>query len=297
MKSKNILILGASGFIGSVLLKKIINYGDFEVSVLQRKNNIISKNVKIYTGDIRNFDWNDLEVVPDVIFHLARINSSRFKNFGRFLSAYQGKIANKRILKHFKKYDKRPKIVYLSGSLMYGNSNNAINENNVLNPISFAREYIIAEKPFIKESLKGNFKINIARVPWVVGNESWFKAFYIDYIKKNNKVPVYGKGDNLMTLIDVEDVANALIEFIDVDLPTNVNITSPICLKQKEMCNYLSDRNRMPIQEIDISKYEKAIQEAFESSIQLKSKYTYFEECIKSKSLEQIFAPYLFFKT
>lgn len=295
-KYKSILVLGGAGFVGSAFLHKIKDREDIRISVLQRKNRILAnEKIKVYKGDIRTFDWNTLAEPPDVVFHFARINSNRFKGLGRKWAALQGKKANRRLINFFKSGNIKPKIIYLSGSLMYGNDSNPIDESHKLNPVSFAREYIIAEKPFIEESVKQNLQVNIVRVPWVIGKDSWLRSFYLEYIAQNKKVPVYGSGENNMSLIALEDVVNTLALFIDKDFPAaSINITSGISVTQKEFSQALADKYKVPIRHIPLDLFEKAVREAFESSIRFSSKYDFFEEVVRFRDLEKLLSLNLF---
>ena len=70
---------------------------------------------------------------------------------------------------------------------------------------NYSREYYIAEKPWYEESIKLKANISMFRLPWVVGKGSWFYHHYIQIALKYGYVPLYSKGENWMSLLDVND--------------------------------------------------------------------------------------------
>ena len=202
-----ILLLGSSGFIGSHLIKKI------NMSCENKLMVILHKNFDFF--DYEDFDaivsdFTDIDLYhfkrfkPDTIFHLGRNRGSGF--IGRFLAANKGKNGNRRIIKYLLKTNLNPRVFYFSGTLIYGNKGSEIaDEKSTINPTSFSREYYIAEKPWYEESIKLKANISMFRLPWVVGKGSWFYHHYIQFALKHGYVPLYSKGENWMSLIDVND--------------------------------------------------------------------------------------------
>ena len=151
---QHILILGVTGFIGSAFFKELkltSKKAHFHLLIRTKESNLINTpNCTVYYGDLETFDWSKLKSTPDFVYHFARLNSTKWRKIGRMLATINGKKANKRLLAYLNKFAPSSKLYYLSGSLMYGNSTAPIVEGNKLNPISFAKQYHIAEKPFIK---------------------------------------------------------------------------------------------------------------------------------------------------
>jgi len=70
---KKVLITGASGFIGTNLINKLLQQ-DFNIAVLDRSSNLKFDNVKNYSGDISDYDFVEKSVLdfqPNKVFHLA----------------------------------------------------------------------------------------------------------------------------------------------------------------------------------------------------------------------------------
>ncbi len=101
------------------------------------------------------------------------------------------------------------KLVYCSGTLMYGNHTSAVLEGTEERPIAYARAYERAERPWKEGSLK--MDIRIAYPAWIFGPESWFEAFYLRPFKATGAVAQIGSGDAMMNLVHVRDVAGQLL--------------------------------------------------------------------------------------
>jgi nucleoside-diphosphate-sugar epimerase len=180
-RKKNIWILGGTGFIGKALVKYLSNSENFLLHLLVHKN-IPYKFLEpfsVYTGSLENFDFLWMEKYPpDIIFHLARLGGSNA--ISRRISSGKGEKANLRLIQFLLKLKTTPVIVYVSGSLMYGNQKNEspADENSTLNPISYARYYYRAEEPWLKAQHSGQLNIRFARPGWILGQDSWFRIFY-----------------------------------------------------------------------------------------------------------------------
>jgi nucleoside-diphosphate-sugar epimerase len=126
MKDKRILVTGGSGFIGSHLIKRLVQM-DTEVYVLTRSRSIIDntrlrdvwKSLKIVNADIRNFDSLSLlrKVEPEIIFHLAAYHhvGDSFTHFSEALDTNCLGTAN--LLEALDDYEH---FIYTSTSEVYG---------------------------------------------------------------------------------------------------------------------------------------------------------------------------------
>jgi UDP-glucose 4-epimerase len=277
---KNVLILGGSGFIGSALVNHLIKNGS-RIRILVRKQYPVElvKNVELIKGDITNFDWRSLnDDPPETIFHLARI--SGVNRPSRFVAGLSGYLANRKLIRWVYTLKKPPLLIYTSGSLVYGSVGTiTIDEDAPLNPISFQKSYILAEKPILK-ALKNNLiPVSIVRPPWVYGPGSWFKQFYYDLISNHDFVPQYGGGENLMTLIHVDDCALQMI-MIAQNKQTGVvcNLVSGIAIRHEQFCKILSKLTNKKIKIIQnteiLKKYGKTVYEALTFSSELRSKHS-----------------------
>src|SRR5690606_16279114 len=166
---------------------------------------------------------------PDIIIHAARNRTGKLGALGRSLMAWKGKLENQRLLKQCLRMKKPPCIFYFSGSLMYGHRpGEQIDEDAPLNPASFARQYFIAEKPFL--NLQNKLPIIMIRLPWVIGNGSWFRWKYLDYMQRHYAVPIYGSGIHKMSFMDVDAIAPAVIHLLKINFSGVLNLYYPHCL-------------------------------------------------------------------
>ena len=276
-----ILFLGSSGFIGSHLFKKI------KASCKNRYMIVLHKNFKfsdfesfdVIVGDFTNIDLDHFKRFrPDTIFHLGRIRGSGV--FGRLRAANKGKNGNRRIIKYLSKNNLNPRIFYFSGTLVYGNkkSENA-DEKSTIEPTSFSREYYIAEEPWYEESIKLNANISMFRLPWVVGKGSWFYHHYVQIALKHGFVPLYSRGENWMSLIDVHDCCS-LAHHISrkSEIFKIVNLYNPnLIVKQTEFVETMSEVLNTPVKRIRLRKKlfrDNAFNEAMGFSLKVSSIHT-----------------------
>ena len=116
---RKILLIGSSGFIGSYLKKDLkdkyrlicpTNRKNFDITDYNKVNNILKKNI-------------------DIIINLSgQISKSQM-----YKTIIKG---NTNIIKATKKLKRRPKIFYISTTLVYGFSNKILDESSKTNPYS-----------------------------------------------------------------------------------------------------------------------------------------------------------------
>ena len=97
---------------------------DVEMVVIEHKTAILGlANTTIIKGGTPAITANFIdEFKPDVIFHCARPSLPRFKKFGRIIAANIAAGINRKLIGQIEKSQTKPKLVFASGSLMYGNS-------------------------------------------------------------------------------------------------------------------------------------------------------------------------------
>lgn len=209
-----ILILGCTGFVGSKIVKYLSSIGGQSITAIVHKKPIQKplENVTYYTTGFEKITYSFLEQGEyDYILHLARIPGKRFGDFGRLYAGMKGGTANRNLLNNINKLQKKPKLVYLSGSLMYGNNPDSyVNEDFAISPVGFARYYLHAEKPIMDAIDRGEDNVMMLRAPWILGEGSWFEQIYIKHLSLKGTVPVYGNAERKMSIITVEDCAAML---------------------------------------------------------------------------------------
>lgn len=249
-KIKRVFVTGASGFIGSALIKYLSQlnmevYCLIHNTVMEQKG----ENIKLIQGDIFDFNWMLLdEIKPDVIFHFARA-TGRSKSERKF-AAQKNAAANQRLLSWLERLVNPPLLVFGSGTLVYGNRGNEwVNEGSVTDPISFQREYFKAEEPVLDHINAMSSPVIVVRPPWIYGNGSWFKWFYWQHMENKKSIPLYGKGLNQMSLIHIDDCAGMIFFAAKHGDPGTIyNITGHPPMSQLAFAGHIQELIKLPIQ-------------------------------------------------
>jgi len=278
MSKTKVFIIGASGFVGSAILKAFIEKSsDLEIFVTENQSAVAEySGIKKIKGTM--FDAAKIieDIKPDIVIHAARISGKNYRLLGRRKAAFLGKRANSKICNTILKHN--IKLLYISGSLMYGSHpGKKVTEDFPVNPISYAIEYSKAEGPFLKNYKKGN--IIICRPGWIFGPDSWFKAFFENVINRKGYVPQYGDGESFMSIIHRTDLARLIKEYALNARYSNVyNLFSPIALRHKEFVNELAGFYKKDIKVIPktqlIYDYGQVTCDALTCDIPLASNFT-----------------------
>lgn len=269
---KKIFLLGGTGFIGSVLTRQLsASRAANDLMMLIHRSAPFREleQINTYTGSLGTLDLSLLDrFSPDAVIHLARM-SGRGK-IGRYLAALQGARANRRIIRHLAQRQLKPHVIYVSGTLVYGDCGGTpVDEEAPLRPIAFAREYIKAEQPWMAALREGSLPVTILRPPWIMGAGSWFAEFYLKQIQSHKVVPLFGDGKNLMSLIDVEDCAGLIAHAVRHSQPGQCyNLFVPgACITQLEFAERLAKSTRTEIRRLSLAeirrRYGQTMLEAF----------------------------------
>lgn len=279
MKKKKALVLGGSGYLGRALLQDLMNK-DYDLSALIHHTPLPQslEEVKVFRSSLSGFDWQQLESdLPDVIFHSARLSGHTRRT--RLAAARVNARANDTLIRWMQSLQNPPLLIFVSGTLVYGSHGTAaVDENARLSPISFQREYHHAEIPIINALEEGKLPIIIVRPSWIYGEGSWFDAFYLNVIRQKSHVPVYGKGDNLMSFIHVEDAAAMTTSLAEKGEAGEIyNLFSGPAISQKGFAGVMSDIVKMPVKHVPYwwlrLRHGKAIAEAFTFSLDVRTKH------------------------
>ncbi|MCF8366335.1 MAG: NAD(P)-dependent oxidoreductase [Bacteroidales bacterium] len=278
---KKALLIGGSGFLGCYLLEELIAQ-DFEVYAIRYQKTIPGlPKEQLIAGGLKAIDKKLIdEISPDFVFHTARPSMPRWRRQGRKLAALKAAWYNSKLIKVLGKSSARPTLVFASGSLMYGSSATPHDEASPLNPISFARQYYKGELPLVKAAQKQIYPTKIFRLPWMLGNGSWFRWFYLENIRQKKAIPAFGSRQNFMEIIDVRDAAKLMLK-ISLESKANgiFNIPSQKAVTQQQFLEQISGVFSAKIinyQNLYPGRMEKEIPEAYNSSIILKTNFPHY---------------------
>jgi len=229
-----ILILGASGFVGSSILKAFAsNNSSLELYAAENRAPLGDypgiKKIKVSMFDA---DKAIEQIRPDIVIHAARISGRDYRFLGRHRAAFSGRYANTKICQSVLKLN--IKLLYISGSLIYGSHpGKKVTEDFPVNPVSYAIAYSKAGRPFLDNYKKG--QIMICRPGWIFGPDSWFKVFFEDIIRQHGYVPQYGDGNQFMDIIHRDDLGRLIKEYaLKASYSSIYNLFSRIGLRHKD---------------------------------------------------------------
>ena len=262
------LVLGGSGFIGAPLVRRLCA-ARVRTTCLVHRTPLAGVDARSLRGSLDRFDWHALETdPPDVIFHLARI-AGRGPIRGP-ITRVRNRVANERLVRALARWERPPLVVYVGGTLAYGSrGDDAVTEDTPLDPTSFSRDYHHAEVPWLRA--RRELSVIVTRPAWVLGPGAWFEVYYRRVIQTEGVVPLYGAGDNWMSLVHVDDCAGQLEHAARHALPMSVvNVFTGAPLRQAELAERLARVAGVPIRRIALDDLERrsgrAVREAFEFS-------------------------------
>jgi nucleoside-diphosphate-sugar epimerase len=275
---KKVILIGGSGFLGRQVLRELLNRG-IEVHAVQHHTALVTHpGLSIIEGGIKAIDRDLIRSLkPDAILHLARPKFPRLRRVGRILAARWASMLNKRLIGEIESSGHPVRLIFASGSLMYGPSPLPSDEDAPLKPFSYAKQYYRGEVPVLEALKSGKIPVLVIRSPWLLGQGSWFNWFYIRTMREYHAVPLFGAGNNRMEIIGLNDAARFFVK-IAVEFPTSgiCNMKTAGAITQLEFANILSGISGHPVKdqkEIFQEHLEKEALQALTSNIVLSTRY------------------------
>ncbi len=243
-ETRNIWVLGGTGYIGRALVSHLARDSGNRLHLLIHRSAPYRwlEPFNAITGSLSNFDphWF-YRYPPDVVFHLARPAGGH--HLTRSRAAYHGEKANRRLARIVEKLDNPPVVVYVSGSLLYGPrpANDPASEDSPLSPAAFARYYQRNEQPWLEVQQSGSLDVRFARPAWIMGPGSWFRKFFYEPLLRDGKVPYYGDGSQLMSLVHLDDCARMIDALARYGHPgKNLNVFTGKPVSQKDFAGMIA---------------------------------------------------------
>jgi nucleoside-diphosphate-sugar epimerase len=216
--NRNILITGASGFIGSFLIDEAIKH-NYTVNAIVRKSsnteNLQTKNIRIIIVDFA--DINDIKrkisEMPhfSYIIHNAGITKALKNN--EFYNSNYGN--TKRLIESLKEINRIPtKFIYISSLAAFGpaKKNKTLSENSIPKPLTiYGKSKLAAEKYIIKES----------GIPYIIfrptavygpGDKDFLQTIKLQNAGIDIKI---GNNTQTLTFIYVKDFASLIFKAIE----------------------------------------------------------------------------------
>lgn len=205
-----VLVTGATGFIGTKLVDKLIGRGD-EVTALVRTGQIPNPKVKVVTGDLTYLDFDFIDDQYDVVYHLAAAwPGEKDKKLQRKVN-YDGAV---NLFSKVK--DKTKFFVHVSGLGAFGDQKgNTIDENTNPDPnTDYAKIRLEAQKYLEDNCRQNGIPFSVVYLGDVYGNGGWFKSMMIERLK-NGSFKIPGSGKYYRSFVHVDDVVSALISIAE----------------------------------------------------------------------------------
>jgi len=257
---KNFLVTGGSGFIGSnfceLLSKKykVINVDKLSYcSVSEKFKSINKKNYKFINSDISNsntikkiFQYNKIDFLVNFASesHVDRSINNPKKFIGQNINSTLVLLDTLRILKKKNKLKNNFKFIHISTDEVYGSSFTPLDEKSKLKPNSPYSSSKASIDIILRSYGKTyNFPYIICRPCNNFGPYQFLEKFVptiITKISKNEKIPLYGDGENFREWIHVEDTCKAILKIcLKSKIYETYNIGSSVRLKNIDLCKII----------------------------------------------------------
>jgi len=232
-----VLVTGAGGFIGSRLAKKMISEGHEVYGVIHDKP-FQTEGIQIINADLTKNDFVIPDVKFDIVFHLAAATPLVKDKKKQKRINYEGTV---NLFEKIK--DKTDFVIYASGLGVFGNTNEVVTEQSLIQPdTDFVKIRLEAQRFLEKSCKENNIGLSVCYFGDVYGDASWFTEMIVKRLK-NGTFRIPGKGDYDKCFIHVDDAVGILVSIIK----NNLKDQSYICADStsvtfKEFVNYTADK-------------------------------------------------------
>mgnify|MGYP001188366476 FL=1 len=223
------LVTGSSGYVGSVIVNKLLESNKEVVALDSSPSKVnskyINKNINLDITNYKRLEEIFISNKIESIYHCAaqliynKKNSEYFRKVNIEATDILSNLAIKYNVKNF---------IYLSSNCVYGKLNSLdIPENFPLNPFEeYGDSKLQSEKILL--SKKENLNVIIFRPPTIIGEgRLGILSVVFDFIKDNKKLFLVGNGGNKYQFVYGDDLASACILASKYNKTNIFNIGSP----------------------------------------------------------------------
>ena len=261
MKNKNILVTGGAGFIGSNLVKHLIDTEN-SVTVLDNftsgyRDNLKSfSSIKIIEGDIR--DKITIETAMkniDIIFHLAASVGNKRSIDNPIMDAETNVLGTLQILESARRNGVH-KIITSSSAGNFGELKTIpIKEDHPIEPDSpYGCTKLCEEKLCLSYAKLYDIEAICLRYFNVYGQNQRFDAYgnvipiFVFNMLKNKPILIYGDGEQTRDFVHVDDVVQANIKAAEtIGISGAFNIASGKRVTINQLVKYISKNDKVEI--------------------------------------------------
>ena len=225
MTMGRILVTGAGGRVGSVLIPKLVEAG-YEVLALTSKPKTSGTHAVFYI----EVDWNDLRLplLPEVdcVIHLAHQTSAYQARKNVLLDNQCNLVATIRLLEHLKAQTSIPKFIFMGSLTEYGSIvKNPISEFSQLRPETFYDVAKITTEVYLQQYFNEGWITQLVTLRlgnlYGLGSQHSVahRGFFDNSISRGaagESIVCFGDGEFIRDFIHVEDVLDALLSVVSL---------------------------------------------------------------------------------
>lgn len=247
----NILVTGASGFIGSNLVEKLkqLNYNVTTLDI---------KGTPDYKVDISTNEKINIKEDIDVIFHLAAQPFGKGSEINPYMDTDYNVKGTLNVC-YLAKEKNVKKFIYTSTTAVYGD-NEFADEESELNPLSnYAVSKLSGEFYVKKFSQDVGFNYHILRL-WntygkgqdLTNENKGVVSVFTNQVLKGKEINVTGSLDRIRDIIHVDDVVSSLIHMLSIEHSDVYNVSNGIPITIRELIHTIIQQSNQNITDFDI---------------------------------------------
>jgi nucleoside-diphosphate-sugar epimerase len=216
----NVLVMGATGFVGNLLVKALIKEGHSVTCFVRKTSNIVDlKQLKVEFayGDILDVDSIKKAIIGnEVIYDLVGAGNISSLSEEAYLKFKKVNVFGTENLLKACLGENIKKIIYYSSTAAMGVVTGVINEKTKCNPLTpYQRSKFESEELISSYCKKYNLPVVIIRPPMVYGpGDVRSQLFKVYKLIKSNFVPLIGNGRNIIPLIYIHTLVDASVRAI-----------------------------------------------------------------------------------
>ena len=220
MTTKNILITGAFGYIGSTFINEYFekyNIFTLDTNYFGISDNLKSKTKKNLIKDIRDVSEADLKEV-DIVVHMSELSNDPMGELQPNITKEINVYGTNQLISAANNSN-ISKFIYMSSCSVYGFNESFANENTGVNPLTeYAKSKVENEENLLNNH--GKFEVKILRNATAFGfspnhrldlvvNDLVYSAL------KNSKIEVLSDGSPIRPIVHIKDICKIISHLIE----------------------------------------------------------------------------------